>query len=161
LGLFAYQHSVMARPGFKRLWARIVPPAIERSTYVLWRASVLILAVLANGGDSDAIWTVTDPRHRIAAPGHFLARMVRSAVEHVPVNHFELFGLRQVFASAAKRDCRRRNFARRSSIAMCGIRCIWASDFLWATPVMSVGHCCSAPQPPDTSWSASGSRSAT
>ena len=57
LGLFAAQHSVMARPAFKRWWTRMVPKPVERSTYVLLASLVAAVAVLAMAADPGAVWT--------------------------------------------------------------------------------------------------------
>ena len=61
LGLFAIQHSVMARPAFKRWWTRFVPHAVERTTYVLLASLALRAAVLAVAADPAPVWTVTNP----------------------------------------------------------------------------------------------------
>ena len=96
MSLFAVQHSVMARSGFKRWWTRFVSPAVERSTYVL--ASTLALALLLWQWRPlpAVIWRVADPN----------AAMVLVALEALGwgivltstflINHFELFGLHQV-----------------------------------------------------------------
>jgi methanethiol S-methyltransferase len=97
LTAFALQHSVMARPAFKRRWTRIVPEAAERSTYVLF-SSVALIALFAFwqplGG---TIWAVTDPLGRSLFYAVFGAGWLLVLVATFLINHFDLFGLRQVW----------------------------------------------------------------
>ena len=141
LGVFAIQHSVMARPGFKRLWTRIVPPAIERSTYVLLASLVLILLFWQWRPIPSLIWTVTDPRGIVALQVVFWLGWLILLMSTFLLNHFELFGLQQVFTSAAKRDSSTPQF--RTPLFYRYVRHPLYLGFLisfWATPVMSAGH---------------------
>jgi len=97
LGLFAVQHSVMARPAFKRLWTRIIPAEAERSTYVLF-SSLALIAVFAFwqplGG---VIWDVQNPLGRALLHAGFALGWLTVLVSTFLINHFDLFGLRQVW----------------------------------------------------------------
>jgi methanethiol S-methyltransferase len=97
LGLFAVQHSVMARPWFKRRWTRLVPPAAERSTYVL-ASSLALIALFAwwqpLGG---VVWELSHPAARAVAWGLFGAGWLLVLVSTFLIDHFELFGLAQVW----------------------------------------------------------------
>ena len=97
LGLFAVQHSVMARPAFKRWWTRFVPKPVERSTYVLF-ASLALIALFAFwqpiGG---VIWNVQDPVGQAVLYGLCAFGWGLVLVATFLINHFDLFGLRQVW----------------------------------------------------------------
>jgi len=141
LGVFAIQHSVMARPGFKRLWTRIVSPAIERSTYVLLASLVLILLFWQWRPIPTLIWTVTDPRAVVPLQLAFWLGWLILLMSTFLLNHFELFGLQQVFARAVKRDLPTPEF--RTPLFYRYVRHPLYLGFLisfWATPVMSAGH---------------------
>ncbi len=97
LSAFALQHSIMARPAFKRLWTKVIPIEIERSTYVL--ASTVILAAIIYfwqplGG---VIWQATDPVALTAIYTVFAFGWAVLFLASFQINHFDLFGLRQVW----------------------------------------------------------------
>jgi methanethiol S-methyltransferase len=97
LGLFAVQHSVMARPAFKRWWTRIVPEAAERSTYVLFSSLALIALFWFWQPVGGVIWDIGAPAGMIAMHIVYAAGWALLLYSTFLINHFDLFGLRQVW----------------------------------------------------------------
>lgn len=97
LGIFAVQHSVMARPAFKRLWTRIIPAEAERSTYVLLSSLALIALFVFWQPLGGIIWDVQHPAGRALLHGGFALGWLTVLVATFLINHFDLFGLRQVW----------------------------------------------------------------
>ncbi len=97
LALFALQHSIMARSWFKRAWTRIVPPAAERSTYVLFSSVALILLFWQWRPIGGLLWQVNYRPGRLAIYGVYASGWVLLLVATFLLDHFDLFGLRQVY----------------------------------------------------------------
>ncbi|HVF30111.1 MAG TPA: NnrU family protein [Pyrinomonadaceae bacterium] len=141
LTIFALQHSVMARPGFKRVWTKVVPKVVERSVYVLLASSALILLFWQWRPMTGVIWDVENSFGRIALLGTFAAGWLIVLLSTFMINHFDLFGLRQVYLYSksiepAEMDFKTRffyNFVRHP--IMLGFIIAF-----WATPTMTVGH---------------------
>lgn len=97
LGLFALQHSVMARPAFKRWWTRFVPGPVERSTYVLFSSLALLLLFHLWQPMGGVVWDISDQSLRTAIYGLFAGGWVMILMATFLINHFDLFGMRQVW----------------------------------------------------------------
>ena len=97
LTAFALQHSIMARPAFKRAWTRVIPESVERSTYVLASTLVLGCVVVFWQPLGGVLWQVTDPLAVGALYGLFAVGWGILFLASFQINHFDLFGLRQVW----------------------------------------------------------------
>ncbi len=104
LGLFALQHSVMARGNFKRWWMRFVPEPIERSTYVLISGLLFFLLFWQWRPMTDMVWSIENPLGSAILTTLFWAGWALVVVGSCLVNHFDLFGLRQVYLHLKGRE---------------------------------------------------------
>ena len=141
LALFGIQHSVMARPAFKRIWTRIIPEPIERSTYVLVSCGVTILLMWQWRSIDDVVWNAQHSWLRGLLWGLFAIGWLLVPLASLLINHFDLFGTRQVWLHLRGRDYQALPF--RAPFFYKHVRhplyVGWAIAF-WATPTMSVGH---------------------
>lgn len=141
LGLFGVQHSVMARPAFKRWWTRFVPRSVERSTYVLVASLVLVLLFWQWRSMPMVIWNVDWQAGRIALWALFAAGWVTVLVSTFMINHFDLFGLRQVYLAWRRKPYTGLHFT--TSMLYRTVRHPLMLGFLvafWAIPTMTAGH---------------------
>jgi methanethiol S-methyltransferase len=95
--LFALQHSIMARPAFKRWWTRIIPEHLERSTYVVLASLCLILMMWQWQPVGGIIWSVENETIKNLLLASFLSGWLIVLASTFLINHFDLFGLRQVW----------------------------------------------------------------
>jgi len=139
--LFAVQHSIMARASFKRLWTRVVPHAIERSTFVLITSAILLFTFQAWRPIPIPVWSVTSPVGSAILWGVFAAGWGVVLLTTFLVDHFALFGLKQVVSFA--QNCTLPEPPLRISLFYRFIRHPLYLGFLtvfWTTPDMTVGR---------------------
>jgi len=141
LGIFAVQHSVMARPAFKRWWTRFVPKPVERSTYVLFSSLALIALFVFWQPIGGVIWDVQDPVGQAVLYGLFAFGWGLVLVATFLINHFDLFGLRQVWLHLRGKEYRPLNFGTPGlyKIVRHPLYVGWFFAF-WATPTMTAAH---------------------
>jgi len=141
LALFAIQHSVMARPDFKRWWTTLIPPYLERSTYVLMSNGVVVLMLWQWQPMPEVIWQVENPVGVMVLWGLFGLGWMVLVLASFMINHFDLFGTRQVYLHFRGERYSPLPFKTRGFYKyirhplMLG----WLLAF-WATPYMTEGH---------------------
>ncbi|MEQ8847455.1 methanethiol S-methyltransferase [Botrimarina sp.] len=139
--LFAVQHSVMARPAFKRVWRRVVPTPIERSTYVLASCVVTILLMWQWRTIDPVVWDLASPALRAVVWTVFAVGWLAVPAVSLLINHFDLFGARQVWLHLKRQDYTPLPFREPSLYKHVRhpLYLGWAVLF-WATPTMTAGH---------------------
>ena len=141
LTLFAVQHSTMARPWFKRMWTRVIPRQAERSTYVLISSVLMILLFALWQPIGGVVWKVEQPAMRAVLYGLFAMGFLLVLVSTFLINHFDLFGLRQVYLYLRGKEYTQLRFG--TPILYRHVRhplyLGWLFAF-WATPTMTIAH---------------------
>jgi len=141
LSVFALQHSIMARPAFKRMWTRLIPEAAERSTYILMTCVALILIFVFGQPIPNLIWNFGNSITGVTLSLLFWCGWLVVLASTFMIDHLDLFGLKQVFAHLKKRQAMHPNFVKTGFYRL--VRHPIMTGFLvafWATPNMSAGH---------------------
>ena len=141
LGLFAAQHTIMARPAFKRWWTKIIPVEIERSTFVLVASLLLLLLYWQWRPMTGVIWNMENSVGTMLLYGIFWLGWITVLLSTFMIDHFDLFGLRQVFLPLINKEYHHLTF--RTTMLYKYVRHPIMLGFIiafWATPYMSAGH---------------------
>ncbi|SKC59961.1 methanethiol S-methyltransferase [Pseudoxanthomonas indica] len=141
LTVFALQHSVMARPAFKRAWTRLIPESAERSTYTLLSSLALILLFWQWRPLGGIVWDVQSPVARALLYAGFAFGWGLVLVSTFLINHFDLFGLRQVWLQFRGRPYQSLGFATPGPYRLVRhpLYVGWFFAF-WCTPTMTLTH---------------------
>lgn len=141
VALFAVQHSVMARPVFKEWWTRFVAEPMERSTYVLFSSLALVLLFWQWRPIGGVMWDVQDPIGRAVFHGLLVVGLLIVLVTTFLINHFDLFGLRQVWLYLRGRPYTPLTFTTPGpyKVVRHPMYIGWLTAF-WATPTMTIAH---------------------
>ena len=140
IALFGIQHSIMARQGFKRWWTRIVPKAMERSTFVIVGSSMLVVMFVFWQPMPEVVWHLGGAAGGLMLAASALGWLIVLASTFI-IDHFDLFGLRQVYLHFRSRDYTPLPFATRYLYRF--VRHPLYLGFMiafWFAPVMTVGH---------------------
>lgn len=139
--LFGLQHSVMARPGFKTWWVKMIPPPIERSTYVLFSSAALAVLCWLWQPLPDVVWEVSNATVRWLIHGSGAAGALLAVISTFAIDHFDLMGVRQVVRYWRAQPSSVENFSTPGPYRwirhpiMLGLLVAF-----WAVPTMTVGH---------------------
>jgi len=141
LGLFAIQHSVMARPGFKRWWTRIVPQEAERSTYILFASIALVIIFVYWEPLGGSVWEVQSPLAQQLLYGGFAFGWFLVFLSTFLINHFDLFGLRQIWLQLLGKPYRPLPF-KTPMLYRIVRHPLYVGLLLafWSTPIMTLTH---------------------
>ena len=141
IALFGLQHSIMARPGFKAKWTRIVPRACERSVYVLAASIALMILFLGWRPIDTIVWNVTNPALAGILWAVFWMGWATVLISTFLISHFELFGLQQAWLNISGRQAEKPQL--RQPLFYRWVAHPMMSGFflaLWAAPEMTAGH---------------------
>lgn len=141
LGIFAIQHSVMARPAFKKWWTSIINPAIERSTYVLLSSLALLLIYWQWQPMTSVVWKAENQTVAMILNGVYFFGWLVVFLSTFMINHFELFGLKQIFENLRNKQSQPSTF--KTNFFYKIVRHPIMLGFIiafWATPLMTLGH---------------------
>ena len=141
IALFGVQHSVMARPSFKRWWTKFVPEPIERSTYVMFTNAALILLFAFWQPIGGTVWEVQNPAGRAALWTLYALGWLAVLATTFLINHFDLFGLRQVWLYFRGKPYTHIGFRTPGPYQFVRhpLYVGWITAF-WATPTMTLTH---------------------
>lgn len=141
LGLFAIQHSIMARPAFKSWWIGIIGPVIERSTFVLLSSLTLLLVYWQWQPMTAIVWKTENQTVAMIIKGVFFFGWLVGGLSTFMINHFELFGLKQIFENLRSKHSGPPPFE--ANLFYKIVRHPIMLGFIiafWATPLMTMGH---------------------
>ena len=141
LAVFAVQHSLMARRGFKERWTRVVPQPVERSTYVLFSSLALLLMFWQWRPLGGSVWSVESPALRVTFYALFAFGWGLVLASTFLIDHFDLFGLRQVWLYATGRPHTSLGFVTPGPYRLVRhpLYVGWLFAF-WMTPTMTLSH---------------------
>ena len=141
IALFGVQHTVMARPGFKKAWTRIVPMSVERSTYVLLSSLILVLLYWAWRPIDSVIWQLNAAWAQNIMWAVFFGGFLLVLLSTFIIDHFDLFGLRQVWLNFRQKTYTHTGFKVTFfyKFVRHPLYVGWIMSF-WGAPTMTTGH---------------------